>query len=250
MGVRFRYDRILALPLFAKWHMSAVLFFGVGILVSIFVGQGKEMFQALAATCAAIGFCAWGSPLVRLFIKLSIVKIMLSIFHFLLFLVATALARTFVSAVLGLPAQDFDLTTAIITVIMYPPLWLMVAGIIGAASAVMQVFAMLVFSMSPWHWNKLEHDRIDLTVSLLVCNLAGAAVLVSSGWVLVHTTFEKLDKFTEPVRWIAFVADYQMAKEYPGIPNGKRVRLHENGVVSSAELRDGHIVIQVWERDK
>jgi hypothetical protein len=47
------------------------------------------------------------------------------------------------------------------------------------------------------------------------------------------------------VRVVAYFADFQQVSLYPGVDVNRRLRLHENGVVSYAEERGWDIVISV-----
>jgi hypothetical protein len=47
------------------------------------------------------------------------------------------------------------------------------------------------------------------------------------------------------VRAVAYFADFQQVSLYPGVDVNRRLRLHENGVVSYAEERGWDIVISV-----
>ena len=47
------------------------------------------------------------------------------------------------------------------------------------------------------------------------------------------------------VRVVAYFADYQKASTYPGVEGIKRLRIHENGVVSYAEENGWDIIIKV-----
>ena len=47
------------------------------------------------------------------------------------------------------------------------------------------------------------------------------------------------------VKWVAYVGDFQPSLAYPGIQANERVRLHENGVISSAVIENGEVVIYV-----
>lgn len=42
-----------------------------------------------------------------------------------------------------------------------------------------------------------------------------------------------------------FLGDFQATSMYPGFSLGQRIRLHENGIVSIADLQDGVITIEV-----
>jgi hypothetical protein len=55
--------------------------------------------------------------------------------------------------------------------------------------------------------------------------------------------FPTFTKSLEPlVREIAYVADFQEVSAYPGVDTNRRLRLHENGVVSYA-----YAVEQGWD---
>jgi hypothetical protein len=44
---------------------------------------------------------------------------------------------------------------------------------------------------------------------------------------------------------IAFDFDYELIPNYPAVEHDKKIRLHKNGVVSQAELKENDVVISV-----
>ena len=72
--------------------------------------------------------------------------------------------------------------------------------------------------------------------------ILGIIMAVAYTWGLYPTVTESLKP---AVRALAYKADFQQVSLYPGVEVSKRLRLHENGVVSYAEERDGDIVISV-----
>lgn len=65
----------------------------------------------------------------------------------------------------------------------------------------------------------------------------GAFVISWLAWLAYDETNPWISNPTF-IKSVAYVSDFQCAANYPGIDQDKRLRLHENGVVSYAE-RDG-----------
>ena len=72
--------------------------------------------------------------------------------------------------------------------------------------------------------------------------IIGIIMAVAYTWDLYPTVTESLKP---AVRALAYKADFQQVSLYPGVEVSKRLRLHENSIVSYAEERDGDIVISV-----
>jgi hypothetical protein len=70
--------------------------------------------------------------------------------------------------------------------------------------------------------------------------------------VLLVWPFEAASKYLhdkEFVRLVAYAADFHEAASYPGVLPKERVRLHENGIVSSAVIVSGKVIITTEKRN-
>jgi hypothetical protein len=75
-----------------------------------------------------------------------------------------------------------------------------------------------------------------------VIGIIGIIAAVAYAWQSYPAVTESLKP---AVRALAYIVDFQQVPLYPGVEVNKRLRLHENGVVSYAEERGGDIVISV-----
>jgi hypothetical protein len=75
-----------------------------------------------------------------------------------------------------------------------------------------------------------------------VLGTAGIMAVAAYTWQSSPAVTESLKP---AVRALAYIADFQQVSLYPGVEVNRRLRLHENGVVSYAEERGWDIVISV-----
>jgi hypothetical protein len=90
-------------------------------------------------------------------------------------------------------------------------------------------------------------DRFKLSKSVFknlghVIGMVGIIAIAAYTW---QSSPAVTGSLKPAVRALAYIADFQQAPMYPGVEVNKRLRLHENGVVSYAEERGGDIIISV-----
>ncbi len=186
----------------------------------------------------AIGFIIWCWPSLQSFWQRGIGKVAVLLVNGFALLFATGQARALVSSSLQLPPQDFELTVAFFT-----PLYLFMFFYELATAGLLLVgfFFLLRWIYKAWQSAKSFHAR-ELGHALG----AIAAGVVASILVAPATRFIFDAEF---VRRIAYGADFHEAANYPGVLPKERVRLHENGIVSSAVLVSGKVIITTEKRN-
>jgi hypothetical protein len=183
----------------------------------------------------AIGFLFWSSPSIGKAWKHPIGKVAISVGHVIVLLFATVFARFVVASALGLPPQDFELTVSFLAFLLYLPAWsLVVSFILGVAAIVFQIWSYL--------------SKINKSVQM-IGHMFGALAICFFAEYSFDFVFNNEASLHPLVRHLAFVADYQPAPEYPGIKPKERIRLHENGIISSARRENGKVLINIRNYD-
>lgn len=163
-------------------------------------------------------------------------KITVTVANLFILILSTILARNLVAESLGLPPQDFDLTVHFFVLLLVVPSWMFFLSLlvgIYAVSAFVAGFLLSVLRKPAKEWVKLIAHAIGaFAVSWYAAN---AFDFFSTNTKTLHPL----------VRWVAYVGDFQPSFVYPGVKANERVRLHENGVISSAVIENGEVVIYV-----
>ena len=200
----------------------------------------RGLFAAIGTAGFATGFALWAQPLVENALRRRPGKLALAIIHAALLLVSLAIARNLVAAATGLPPQDFDLTVGFVALACYLPAMALAATIVTGIAAI--VFQFLFFARS------LLRKPLA-AVGMSIGHMIGALALCSLVAQLLLDVESHHHHVYPAVRWIAYYSDYHTVPAYPGIATGARVRLHENGVVSTAVNRHGAVSITVGRID-
>lgn len=216
----------------------------VGILLSslglVWISPGSKGAQQtlmfLSSFGFAVGFSVWCAPFVAKVWAHPIGKALIAVFHLLVLLLATAFARFVVASSLGLPPQDFDMTIGVISIIAYIPAWSIVISIVlGVGAIILELVS----------FGAMFGSRSLGTVATFFARMFGALAIcfISSSF---YDFAMKNEKSLHPlVKWVAFFCDFQPAPRYPGVAEGERIRLHENGVISVAQVQNGEIILLV-----
>ncbi|MEK6298687.1 MAG: hypothetical protein V4793_46545 [Paraburkholderia tropica] len=176
--------------------------------------------------------------------------------HAILLPVCIGLARQTVATAMTLPPQSFDVTVALIAVLLVPALWcVLVAATLIATAALSMLVPMsgillrpfasllsLLLETQPWanqaqaRFASFERRLMDHAVGaiasfILIAVLAGiyAAVLFKPA----------------NIRLVAYALDFSEANGYPGIEPNRRMRLLDNGYIAYAERHGLDVVLQV-----
>lgn len=232
-------NRIKALDLDDKIYLIAcgVLFVGVGLVWASPASQGiPKTIMPLSYFGFAIGFVVWCWPFLVNAWAHPVGKVIIAILHLLVLLLSTAFARFVVASSLGLPPQDFDLTVSFVVIALYIPVWSIVASLfLGGAALVFEIFG-LMGMIAPQSFGSTVKFFAHMSGALVLCFFFGRTF----EYVVEH------ERYLYPlIKRVAFISDFQPAAKYPGIGDNERIRLHENGVISFAQIQDGEVQIVV-----
>jgi hypothetical protein len=167
--------------------------------------------------------------------------------------VVASLSLGLVAEALGLPPQDFDVTVAFCVLLFYLPLWVIVFASLGAAFTLIHFAASALCSLTSCF-------PIDVLVLLIAkvfpvgsrprifleqnknkfvwhgfMHMFVVMALLFSTMFLMQWFSHVIIRLQPIVRSIAYFADFQQAPLYPGVDVNRRLRLHENGIVSYTE---------------
>ena len=194
-----------------------------------------QILMMIAAGCVTAGFCVWAWTKLQPLWGHPARRVITSLFHLAIGVVAIIYARHTVSRALGLPPQDFDIAVTVLSLLYYLPIWALVVSF-ALSIAAFALFIAGLFSTARPSPNKAEFPRPILR--------AGGAVFAVAIIASVFDFGNRVIPDVQIARWAAYVGDFQEAPNYPGIKPKERIRLHENGVISRATLDKGEVVIR------
>lgn len=196
----------------------------------------QNLCLGIAALGFGAGFCLWAYPIVRELPDRRPGKLALVIIHALLLLVSLAIARYFVAVATGLPPQDLDLTVGFVAFACYLPVMGIALTIAVGIAAIFFQLRFIATTVLRKSWRLAAMHFGHMCGALAVC------LIVSK---TVDILFRQYYFLHPAIRWIAYYSDYHELPAYPGMGSGKRVRLHGNGVVSTATKVDSRVTITV-----
>jgi hypothetical protein len=249
----------VSLPSVYPRIMTLLIYLGYGLVIAglAFILIGGNPFDFVAQSMLLLGvlvlgihFVKWIWPWLRKIWHFTVGKLILTWLHAVVLWLAAVYARKLVAEALGLPPQDFDMTVAACTLIFYIPVWLVLFSLLaGIICVILIVFSFLVSIPSslvlvsmlfPEFIAKQQRRAFRSFTNALGARGAVGAIALVEGQLPAFT------KRIEPViRGIAYVADFQEVSVYPGVDTNRKLRLHENGVVSYAEEHGWDISISV-----
>jgi hypothetical protein len=153
-------------------------------------------------------------------------KPVLALGHALLLPLSAAFSGNLIAHALGFPPHDFGFTLSIVTLIIYPLIWLVLVNLLlGLAALVFQLLGFFKLVTRGKFGSEIDSFKHMMGAIGLLSLLAFASERLSPSESFVSASIKR----------IAFLSDYHVLSGYPGIPSNERVRLHENGVVSIAK---------------
>lgn len=170
--------------------------------------------------------------------------------------ISLGIARQYVADAFQLPPQSFDATVALLTVLVTPMLWFLLAAAVGVVTGTLCITASMAGTLASPLFSPLQpfigtHPSfIDLSrryrdLDRKAIDHAGgsfaSAVLIA---LIVGTCASAILK-PNHIRLAAYYADFSIANRYPGLIKGRRMRLLDNGYVAYAERHGSDITIQV-----
>ena len=257
-----------ALPTPYRFYAVAIALAVVGSIRIYFATEHSWVFDAaisISAILFGLGFVLWVKPWLQDKWQTSHGKLLLAGMHTAILFIAVIPSRYFISNALGLPPQDFEITVRIFAVELYPALWLILLSfsLLVASLILLLLTALCIVSTYPIFNDLLllaskflsaqskmrsfiESGR-DQFISRALGHVMGA-IFVSLAAAVVWDLHSKflLDN-SAIIRWVAYATDFHQSKSYPGVDSTKKLRLHENGVVSYAEPEGRDIKITVGQ---
>lgn len=185
-------------------------------------------------------------------------KIIKPIIHTFVGILAIVLARSLVFNSLQLPPQYFDLTIGIVALFAYIPLYislillvLTVTYIVMAITATLLMFVhtfastfTLPFFNFQYQINRFLRKLKSYSMKLWLHSF-GAIVLTFTIALVLDQLHLLRSQIKEPIKIFAYIADFQSAGNYPGVPCNVRIRLLDNGVIAIAKRGENKIQIDI-----
>jgi hypothetical protein len=255
-----------SLQLVDRLYVLAFAIMLVGSVLFLIHGKPTKFLYAyflLVYGISGIGFGIWLWPWLRRIWLWPFGKLLLTLLHGGILFLSIIPARLLVAESLGLPPQDFDITVGFCTLLFYLPIWLIVFEFLSV------LFAFIRFSISAL-CSFITYFPINLLFLLIARRLPVgsrprlflerdmwsfiwrgfmhmfAVIGIIVGITLFWGWYSPAARSLKPIiRAVAYFADFQQVSLYPGVDVNRRLRLHENGVVSYAEERGWDIVISV-----
>lgn len=201
----------------------------------------QQALMLLSSFGFAIGFSIWCWPYVTRVWANPLGKGFVTTVHVLVLLLSTTCARFVVASSLRLPPQDFDLTVGFIALVFYIPAWsIAVSVLLGSLAILFELIALLSMFIT----------KSFSGAAKCFAHMAGALAICFFSTNVYQFAMDNEKSLHPLVKWIAFCADFQPAPLYPGIQEGERIRLHENGVISVADVKNGTIEIGVRQYEQ
>lgn len=201
------------------------------------------------------GFYLWCNPILGRFAEARAGVWLPRIMHGFFVVFAIGIARSVVGEALDQPPHYYELTVSLVALLTYIPVCL------GAAILTMLVFFLVMFVFwglggtlinfvqlyEPFFRNADRARRLarrrrrQLTKAFFHAMGAMACIFVLAA---LLDGFFAVSRYSQPaIRWFAYVADFQKAGSYPGVPCNARIRLQDNGVIAVAEMVSGVVTI-------
>jgi hypothetical protein len=233
--------KVLGMPRYLQVYAASMVVLVLAIVAgrgTVLEGSALTVTLYMAFNGFVVGFAMWAWPQAQAQWSSLLGTAAKVVLHVFAGLVATAAARYQVSTALGLPAQDFDLTVGFLAVFLYLPSWVLVVSAVLLFSYVITVPGLL---WSVTMGREVQERRFFIGAAHLI----GAGGLAVYGWTFFGWAAEDKPALHSTILTLAAIVDYQPVAAYPGLKPGERVRLHENGVVSSVESTPKGIVLHV-----
>jgi hypothetical protein len=222
-----------------------------------------DITLSISALLFGFGFVLWIKPWLQDKWQTSHGKLLLAGIHAVILFFAVIASRYLVANALGLPPQDFESTVHVFAIALYPALWLLLLAsvllVVSLAFFLLAFFCILstypLLNTPLLLISKLlsTQSKIRLFMELgrnqfssnAVGHFMGAIfiALPAAGAGALHAKF--LLENPAFIRWIAYATDFHEAKNFLGVDRTKKLRLHENGVVSYAEKNGEDIKITI-----
>lgn len=230
------------LNLYEKFYFYSLSFFIFLTFTTGFASKNFHFYTNILVSACLIGFgFGFAIYLHKFYAQLKeyqFIKLGFIVINAIFLLLTAMASQNFIAITLGLPPQDFNLTFGLISLVLYPVVVLMISSVILLLISIYYLFALVVSGY------KNQSFKI---FTLKLCHFLGALGLVFLINFIPAYIGKNENELGSLIRWFAFYSDYQVLKNYPDLPVNTRVRLHENGIYSTAITKDGEVKIQVYK---
>lgn len=265
------YAKCISLGVSDRLYVLAFALGCASVFESYCFGRFSFLSNLLAGMSIAIGAIAFLIKANIVMRKVWNIKVMRTGFvalHVAMYFIAIIVSRIVIAKVIGLPPQDFDMTVGVISIFMYVAvllafvlvaMFLLIAVLMVVEIPLSMLSVVLNDALFTGLIKKIGGVKISECISSAKVKMAGGVLkhIYGAIGVLIPIMFligfafsffyAQPSKFggASLVKLIAYVADYQYLDNYPGVDGGKKVRLHDNGVVSYAKLDDWRVIITI-----
>ncbi|WP_126226044.1 hypothetical protein [Burkholderia ambifaria] len=234
----------LAGKLYVLGNAALVIVMGVLVLIPWLGHPGLTVIAAGPLLLFMAGFLIWGVPKLLAFSRSQFGTMPVVVVSALLAPISLGFSRLFVGALLQLPAQSFDVTVALFSVLFIPIGWGVVVGVILLLACLVLIFGTMtsahirpivgIFALNPAGWLARALGRVEAT-ERTISNHAAGAFVVAIAILLLSGFYAATILNPTGARLAAYLFDFSLADKYPGIQPGQRIRLLDNGYVAYAE---------------
>lgn len=245
----------------SKCYILSFTCFLLHFLLSIFLQNNEWLIFLfiLSIVLLEIGFFFWLCIKIKTLKDTNISKWLLIVLHLLVLIFAAGASRDLVAHSLGLPAEDFELTSSLFVLIFYIPCWIAFVAILLTfvfwVCYVISIMLMILkypFIDASVKWLALKLGLIEYSkgvpISIIVKHFAtalGAGIGASMLMFIFVILANNQEKLYPLVRYSAFLLDYRKISNYPELSYLEKVQLHENGIYSYPEFINGELIIKV-----
>lgn len=245
----------IRLRLESRLYLLGALLVGSGIALHAYAGQLSGDFAwAFGCFLLGVGFIVWVYPRIRSLWRNIFFRRLLLYLHVGVLIAAAAVATSVMSSATGLHGRDFPIAVSVISLIIYPVVWLWIATLcVGVFAIIMQA---LIFSrfMIAHIMNVLPLDRfVDRSkiapfgIAKPLGHVMGALSLLIGIAVVAEALEANVPRIQNFGLLVAYLGDYQQVQRMPGISPGSHVVMHGEGVYSVAVLGDwGKVSVNVY----
>lgn len=225
------------------------------------VSGAITFFNICAVVSFALGYANFIAPKLHAAYQKYPIKKTLLVIHALILYLAIIPARFFFSKAIGLPPEDFEKTISLIALELYPAIWFFIfAGINSIIYILFLLCAGLCFisTLQPIDFiisNFVKLLPSEHTIQKFILHgrrdymqrsfghAIGAAIFAVSAAYIWQLNQNFLLGELSPIKWLAYEIDYFDSYKIPGIEKQKYSKIHQNGIVSYATVKNGNVVI-------
>lgn len=234
-------QKFLRLPTSFKFYAAGYSSAGGGLVIALLGIKALSLFAltllGLCFVLIAIGFAWWLTPFTKKAWSSTPGKTVITVAHIFVLLISTVFSRNLVASATGLPPHDFDLAVSALALIYYIPIWTLIASALILVTGTIFIAGDMLRSSIPIPRSKSANER--------GAHASGATVFAILVVFLIQLLVPSSGTQATLALRLIYATEYFQATKYPGVLPFEHIRLHDNGIVSSAALTKDGVVITV-----